>query len=769
MIAGTYVQTDQIRTAFEDIEQTANRGIDVVDHAAQGDSERHRPGDRSRSTRVARRARRAPCPASHAPRASCARAARSSSTASAIASDFAPGVGHVRTSASRSTPYDPDRRPPPAGPGEVGVDRKLAEDEHLRVGQRVGLATRTGVQPVAIVGHRRLRRRRVDRRRDADRRAAAPTSSAGSTADGERHARRRRRRRRRRAGRSSPPRIRAALPRTTSRSRPARPTRSRAGRRHQRRDRQLPHADAARALRRGAARRRVHHLQHLLDHRRPAHARVRAAARARRDARARSWPPSPARRSSSASPPRCSGCSPASASRAASARCSTPPASASRAAACVLAPRTIVVGARRRHRRDAARRARPGAARDARPARRRAAPATRRAVAPRAGAARRGSPASSSAARRSPCCSRACSAAAPRPPRMGAMAGGARARLRRRRARCARYIVRPLAGARRLAARARCSTRPGRLARENAMRNPARTATTSAALMVGLGLVVFVAVFAAGLKATVDRHRSTGCRPATSSSPARACEPLPAGAGEAHRRRARASAPCTPQYVDQIQVNGEPSDAMTDIVNGVEPRPLRDGLRRSNGCRGGTDALLERLTGTAALVEEQFAKTHGIDVGDDFTVQTPDRRARARSRRSASTATRSSCRGSSSTQRTFRARRPRSRPVRLLRQALRPAPTAAVVAGAVERRAGRVPDRRGAAPTTSTATTIGAQARPDRLPALRAAGDEPRDLAVRDRQQPLPLDPRAHARVRPAARDRRHPRARSGGSSATRA
>ena len=32
------------------------------------------------------------------------------------------------------------------------------------------------------------------------------------------------------------------------------------------------------------------------------------------------------------------------------------------------------------------------------------------------------------------------------------------------------------------------------------MRNPARTATTSAALMVGLGLVVFVAVFAAGLK-----------------------------------------------------------------------------------------------------------------------------------------------------------------------------------------------------------------------------------------------------------------------------
>ncbi|HET6172042.1 MAG TPA: FtsX-like permease family protein [Gaiellales bacterium] len=40
----------------------------------------------------------------------------------------------------------------------------------------------------------------------------------------------------------------------------------------------------------------------------------------------------------------------------------------------------------------------------------------------------------------------------------------------------------------------------GALARENAMRNAARTARTAAALMIGVGLVVFVAVFAAGLR-----------------------------------------------------------------------------------------------------------------------------------------------------------------------------------------------------------------------------------------------------------------------------
>ncbi len=43
----------------------------------------------------------------------------------------------------------------------------------------------------------------------------------------------------------------------------------------------------------------------------------------------------------------------------------------------------------------------------------------------------------------------------------------------------------------------------GRLARENSQRNPSRTAVTAAALMIGLALVTFVTVFAAGLKSSV--------------------------------------------------------------------------------------------------------------------------------------------------------------------------------------------------------------------------------------------------------------------------
>jgi putative ABC transport system permease protein len=52
----------------------------------------------------------------------------------------------------------------------------------------------------------------------------------------------------------------------------------------------------------------------------------------------------------------------------------------------------------------------------------------------------------------------------------------------------ARFIGAPLRGV------------SGKLGRENAMRNPKRTASTAAALMIGIGLVAFVSIFAASIK-----------------------------------------------------------------------------------------------------------------------------------------------------------------------------------------------------------------------------------------------------------------------------
>ena len=202
--------------------------------------------------------------------------------------------------------------------------------------------------------------------------------------------------------------------------------------------------------------------------------------------------------------------------------------------------------------------------------------------------------------------------------RMGSMAGGA-VLVFVGIALMARHIVRPVAA---LAGwpLERAFHTPGRLARENAMRNPARTATTSSALMVGLGLVVFVAVFAAGMKATVSDsfdRLMTSDLVVTSQS----MEPLPNAAGEALAGVPGLRA-VTPQFVDQIEVNGEPSDAVMDVINGVQPAQLAP-VWAFEWRKGGSDELLGRLRGSAALVEEQFAKTHGIQIGDDFIVQTP--------------------------------------------------------------------------------------------------------------------------------------------------
>ena len=66
--------------------------------------------------------------------------------------------------------------------------------------------------------------------------------------------------------------------------------------------------------------------------------------------------------------------------------------------------------------------------------------------------------------------------------------------------------VRPLAAV--IALPLRLRGLPGELAKQNAMRNPRRTSSTAAALMIGLTLVVSMGVFASSLKRSFgDVHR----------------------------------------------------------------------------------------------------------------------------------------------------------------------------------------------------------------------------------------------------------------------
>ena len=202
--------------------------------------------------------------------------------------------------------------------------------------------------------------------------------------------------------------------------------------------------------------------------------------------------------------------------------------------------------------------------------------------------------------------------------KLGALAGGA-VLLFIGMALVARSVVKPLAGVigRPIAA---AFDEPGRLARENAMRNPARTAATSASLMVGLGMVVFVAVFAAGLKTSITGSIDELFR-ADVVVTAKGFQPLPPNAQDAVRSVPGVYA-AVGQYLDRIQVNGKPVNQMTDEITGVEARILQE-VYKPEWLAGGTDALIDRLRGDTALVEEQFAKTHGIAIGERFKIQTP--------------------------------------------------------------------------------------------------------------------------------------------------
>jgi putative ABC transport system permease protein len=184
----------------------------------------------------------------------------------------------------------------------------------------------------------------------------------------------------------------------------------------------------------------------------------------------------------------------------------------------------------------------------------------------------------------------------------------------------ARWLVRPLAHALgRPLERVRAVT--GRLARENTERNPGRTAVTAAALMVGLALVVFIAVFADGLKASITGSLERLIAADHVVLGESQAQFLPAGVVDAAQQlpEVRTAAAV---YFDQVAVGdrAEPN-TLTDTIEGIDRDRLSD-VYRVDWVEG-SDEDLARFGEERALVEEQFARVHELEVGDRFRVTTP--------------------------------------------------------------------------------------------------------------------------------------------------
>ena len=144
----------------------------------------------------------------------------------------------------------------------------------------------------------------------------------------------------------------------------------------------------------------------------------------------------------------------------------------------------------------------------------------------------------------------------------------------------------------------------GRLGRENAMRAPRRTASTASALMIGLGLVAFVAVFAASLRASFrvaleDTLRADFIMSTTQF------QPFSPELAESLREDDRIAA-VAPIRVGEVQAEGDRQrvigldPAAIDAVIGVEMRA------------GG----LADLAGGGLAVLEDSAETYGWAMGD---------------------------------------------------------------------------------------------------------------------------------------------------------
>jgi putative ABC transport system permease protein len=168
-------------------------------------------------------------------------------------------------------------------------------------------------------------------------------------------------------------------------------------------------------------------------------------------------------------------------------------------------------------------------------------------------------------------------------------------------------VAKPLAGA--LGVPLRALGISGRLGRENAMRSPRRTASTAAALMIGIGLVSFVAVFAASLRssfsAALDETLKADFILSTSSFTPFSSQVAQDLAGDPDLAAVSAF------RQGQVRIDGK-----TDFLAGIDPASIEQVA--AVGITSGSVASLQEGD---VLVYDEVAATHSWAVGDQVSVE----------------------------------------------------------------------------------------------------------------------------------------------------
>jgi putative ABC transport system permease protein len=165
----------------------------------------------------------------------------------------------------------------------------------------------------------------------------------------------------------------------------------------------------------------------------------------------------------------------------------------------------------------------------------------------------------------------------------------------------------------------------GQLARENSVRQPGRTLVTALALTVGLGLVAFISVLAAGTKATIDQAVSRSfAGNLIVQNTATGEGGIPAAVAPALRSihgvgRVTAIA-FTKGRVRDLALAGVPVIDETSPVTAIEPPSFAAMYKLE--WEHGSQATLATLGQAGTILTKKFASAHHLQVGQHLLVRT---------------------------------------------------------------------------------------------------------------------------------------------------
>jgi putative ABC transport system permease protein len=155
----------------------------------------------------------------------------------------------------------------------------------------------------------------------------------------------------------------------------------------------------------------------------------------------------------------------------------------------------------------------------------------------------------------------------------------------------------------------------GRLARENAARNPARTAVSAASLMIGLALVLFVTVYATGLRTSTGRIIDRTVLGDFTIESQDGTSLIPAAAA-----RAASAAPGLASVSTLKTATAALGTSTGLTATGIDPTTI-DQVYKFDWL-GGAAATAADLTFGDVVVERDTARAAHLKVGDQTTVRT---------------------------------------------------------------------------------------------------------------------------------------------------